>query len=1532
MSDDKPRKSTSENDPEDSQRPSTSETKPVAPFKRPQDLYPKPIVIKKEKPSPPRSSTESGDKTAPTHTKDFGTKASFKSDTQEACLFESFGETSQFEIANRAVTFVAKAGTENSKEIAFSTRDNQFETDSDSEGEMSSPRFVLDKENYETWIIRMKSLLVEKKLWLPLDTDFATADQAVKDKAAEGFAKIIKHCDDDAVRFLEANGNENSVIALKALENRKEGQGPISKVQIINEIAALKWTGGPLEDHIDKLQQKYRLLSRKGFDVPEIIQVSNLMCSVGDKFSGVFSSFITGDEDRMTFDKISRALLIEQCRQKVANDCQPLNASASLATQPRKSYSSRTKELRKQRGTCTFCKRVGHDIKECWLKDGRPQQRSQKKPNQKANSANIKAEESSGDDEPSSLYSHRAFHVSEVKRSTDADLRSIIKKKKQLRSVVVVPPHSSFGQAAYNGRCNDDDIEADIDNVSAASQSVLSIEFDESFELNKEHEIYSLSCINSPLINRKRLSDFIVDSGASIHMSYDKSLFVDFKQNQGRIKIANGVYIPILGYGTINLRIKTSEGPLLLKLSEVAYAPELHVNLISVYELNKAGHSLLFDKFTCKLKSGKKFVDIAFFNNNNYKVKEDKDSTGYLCLHDWHRRLAHRNLRDIKYLKNHGLHFTKCSCLDECEACIKGKSSEKPFRAETTVDRALDVISTDLCGPFRTRSLGGAYYFLTLTDAYTDFTTVKFLRQKSDAAGEIKNFVAFLKCQLGRTMKCLRSDGGLELRNSQLSTFLESNGIRQEFTTPYSPQSNGRAERKNRTLVDAARTLLISSQLPNFLWAEAIGNAVYTQNRIVRNGKSASPIELFFGKKARATFIEFGAPVYVNSIKPGRGKLDPHATEMKFLSVDEHSKGFRVWDGKRVILSRNVKQKLSPTVISFKPSITNHQLEDPMEDEIDHETITEPALESNEVQPNSSNLDKDKVENKRLDKALDGDVKSKTHSDETTLRRSERLKNKAKTSLAVLAFNDAVPKTVKQALSSPDAARWIEAMEEEIDIIKSLNTYELADLPSGRKPIGYKWIFTRKLDELGDLGFKARLVAQGFSQKFGQDYNEVFAPVVRPQTIRLLLSLAGKMNLLVNQFDVKSAFLNGELKEELYMKQPEGFAVGDQVWRLRKTLYGLKQAARSWNMLLTNCLMSTGFVQSDADECLFIKRTEKGISFLTCHVDDFLLASSEPETIVETAAHLRKSFQLKDLGPVKKFLGIEITRHPDGHFSLSQQHYIEDIAQQLQLLDCKAQKVPLDPGYYKLDDDKLLANIEFYRQVIGKLLYVSTNTRPDISASVCILAQRVAQPRELDLKEALRIVKYLVGTRQHKLHLNNDCAIQGLTVFSDANFGECRKDGKSNSGVICFVNGGAISWFARKQSYVAVSTCEAELYSVSEAVKEIIWLRKLIHELIGPIEQPTLLFNDNRATICKITNGNFMQRTKYVGVRYHFIADWIKRDIIDLQHCATEYNVADLLTKPLNGVKITTLRSFAGLLTTNHQPSAATTSFPMKFN
>ena len=685
---------------------------------------------------------------------------------------------------------------------------------------------------------------------------------------------------------------------------------------------------------------------------------------------------------------------------------------------------------------------------------------------------------------------------------------------------------------------------------------------------------------------------------------------------------------------------------------------------------------------------------------------------------------------------------------------------------------------------------------------------------------------------------------------------------------PYCPEQNGISERKNRTLNDAMRTLMHTSSLPPSLWQEAIMNAVYTQNRIVRKDEILAPIELFFNSRiSKPFFMEFGNPVFVTTIQSTRSKLSPHATVMKFLSVDNTHKGFRLWDGSKIVINRNIRPKTNLN-IEFNESrhlISSHK-------------------EAPEVVP--------------------------------TLRRSERLKEKTNSNTALsLNLSDplAEPRTFNQALKCVEKDDWLVAMNNELEALKQTGTYELVDLPSGREAIGCKWVYKKKSEPTGTR-FKARLVAQGFNQKFGEDYDEVFAPVVRSATTRLLLSIAGDRKLHLEQFDVKSAFLNGSLKETIYMKAPQGMET-NKVLLLKKSLYGLKQAAKSWNDMLISTLKSVGFSVSDFDDCLFIYEGDSSIEcYLIVHVDDMICACSNKEKLKVIVADLSKNFEIKSLGCPKQFLGLNVHFNANGTIGLCQQHFIAQFAEEFSLENVKPSKFPLQSGYYKIDCPDLLPENTQYRKIIGKLLYVATNTRPDIAASVSILAKRVSQPRRIDYTEALRVMKYLVTTQNLVLQLNNSDVDPQLTSYCDSDFAEDRKDYKSNSGFVCFVNGGAISWLCRKQSLTAQSTTEAEYYALVECLKETLWLRNILKSFNIHCKEPTQIATDSESCRHIIDNGQYASRTKYFGVKYQFIKDHVIRNEVVIRHVSSEDNIADLLTKPLNHVKLEKHRLAINLL------------------
>lgn len=1039
---------------------------------------------------------------------------------------------------------------------------------------------------------------------------------------------------------------------------------------------------------------------------------------------------------------------------------------------------------------------------------------------------------------------------------------------------------------------------------------------------NKEY-----SCI-SFLNKAMNCKKWIVDSGCTKHMTGIIEIFTNMKPHRCTVVVANGEEIEAHAIGEIFLKIDEEYS---LHLKNVLWVPDLNESLISVRQLTEEGYTLEFTKNETVLKSERGSFKLASKQMGQYRIELANmcTDTAELCIHDWHRKLAHRNLGDIRKLSKE-INIRKCDCSDDCEACLKGKMARYSFpqKAKPTKE-ILDCIVSDVCGPFQIESHQRKRYFLTFIDVYSGYTTVEFIREKGEVPDKAIEFLNFVNTQFKRYPKVFRTDRGSEYLNGKLRNYLKEKGIKTQCTVGYAPQQNGVAERKNRTLMEAARSMLIGSSLPKTFWAEAVNTACYVQNRMPGKRNESSPFETFFGEKPTLTNMHiFGNEAFVKVPDVKRNKLDDKAKLMKFLGYDNEAKGFRMLDENyKVVISRDVhflspkakttveaeterKDKNENTInkeseLSFfefpVKSSDDEEIFFDAESEIDHES------ESEEENNLNSNRNSD-----------DSHISSEDEAEEELPRRTTRSNaghppaRYADFELYAAKIQSKEPKTFKEAMESEDAEDWKRAMEEELMAIKNNETWELVDLPKGRKAIGCKWVFKNKEDENGNIvRRKTRLVAQGFSQKYGVDYDEVFAPVVRGATFRLLLSIAGVRNYQVKHYDVKTAFLNGRLEEEIFMKQPPGFKTGEQVYRLKKSLYGLKQAARVWNQTLNDSLISNGFTQNKTDKCLYTKTDNESVCHLLVHVDDLLVAYNDEKLAEEAMTQVGMCFELKDLGEVRHYLGINVERS-DGVFRISQEAYVDKIIKEAGLEDAKISRIPVDTGYFKQEGKLLPTNAE-YRQLIGMLLYLATHTRPDIAASISILSKRVESPRDNDLNEVRRIIRYLKGTRSLKLELNAPDENEELYAHSDSNWGEDGVDRKSTTGFIVSANQGTIAWMSRKQDIVALSSCEAEYVALTETTKELIWLIGVATDLGMKIKLPVTIHTDSQSCISMIANEKFSNRTKHIDVRYHFVRDQIANGRIQLKYCPTEENVADILTKPLGTVKTAKMRSLMRL-------------------
>jgi len=514
------------------------------------------------------------------------------------------------------------------------------------------------------------------------------------------------------------------------------------------------------------------------------------------------------------------------------------------------------------------------------------------------------------------------------------------------------------------------------------------------------------------------------------------------------------------------------------------------------------------------------------------------------------------------------------------------------------------------------------------------------------------------------------------------------------------------------------------------------------------------------------------------------------------------------------------------------------------------------------------------------------------------------------------------PEDYEEACQTTDANKWELAMKDEMKSLISNQTWELVELPMGKKALHNKWVYRVKENHDGSKRYKARLVVKGFQQKEGVDYTEIFAPVVKLNTIRSVLSIVASEELYLEQLDVKTAFLHGDLEEEIYMHQPEGFSEKGKdkmVCRLKKSLYGLKQAPRQWYRKFESFMHKEDFQKCNADHCCFFKRYKSSYIILLLYVDDMLVAGSDMNEIKNLKIQLSKEFDMKDLGTAKKILGMQITRDKQrGILQLSQAEYINCILQRFNMDKAKPVSTPL-ASHFRLSKDQspqteeekdFMAKIP-YASAIGSLMYAMVCTRPDIGHAVGVVSRFMANPGKAHWEAVKWILRYLRGTTEKCLYFGKgDIKVQG---YVDADFGGEMDHRRSTTGYIFIVGTTAVSWMSRIQKIVALSTTEAEYVAVTEASKELIWLQGLLTEL-GFIQEKSVLHSDSQSAIHLAKNSAFHSRTKHIDIRYHFIRSLLEDEVLTLKKIIGSKNPADMLTKVVTIDKLKLCSTSVGLL------------------
>lgn len=756
-----------------------------------------------------------------------------------------------------------------------------------------------------------------------------------------------------------------------------------------------------------------------------------------------------------------------------------------------------------------------------------------------------------------------------------------------------------------------------------------------------------------------------------------------------------------------------------------------------------------------------------------------------------------------------------------------------------------------------TPSIGGAKYYILFKDDASAFRTVMFIKHKSDSLDCFKEYNNLLKNKFGRTVKIFHTDNGTEFCNFEFQEYLLRQGIQHETTAPYTPEQNGRVERENRTVVESARSMLYTKDLPKCLWAEAVNTAVYILNTTPTTQiPNSTPFEIWHNKKPSMDHIRmFGSEAYTFIPKQNRTKLEPKAKRMILVGYDKDSTNYRLFDpiSKKVTISRNVTFNETADIELPRRNTVLVYLENDEDQKVQ---------QSRENQETNTQKTEEKLE-KLVEDAEELENKKRV------LRPRENINPPKRYEVNFVEAD--VPTTYTEAVNSPNSKHWKAAIVEELEALKQNDTWELVSLPPDKRCITSKWVFKIKRHPNGQIHrYRARLVARGFDQVAGIDYVETFAPTTRYDTIRVLLALAVSKNLKILQFDIKTAFLHGNLNEEVYMEVPEGVIESrNLVCRLKKALYGLKQASRCWNLKLDHFLQDLGFQQCQADRCVYVGRFENQMVLIAVYVDDGIVLAEDDKIIMRIINEIEQAFQVT-VGKLEYFLGMEIKRDEEnGSIFIHGTSYIDRLIKKFNMEDAKPKSIPADPNVIltynveKEEKDFQEENIP-YREAIGSLMFAALTTRPDIMYVTNLLSRFQTNYNRNHWKALKCIIRYLKETRDFGILYNKQHDSRQLIGYSDADYANDRDTRRSTTGYVFMMCGGPITWTCQRQKSVSLSTTEAEYIAGSNASRETVWLRQLLLEIGHEQTDATTLYIDNQSTIKLIQNPVFHKRSKHI--------------------------------------------------------------------
>lgn len=1026
---------------------------------------------------------------------------------------------------------------------------------------------------------------------------------------------------------------------------------------------------------------------------------------------------------------------------------------------------------------------------------------------------------------------------------------------------------------------------------------------------------------------------WFADSGATSHIVKDRANFANYRATPGAFIRGCGT-VPALGRGDVPIILNVDGKSHRATLRDAVHAPEMIYNLVSINRITQQGIRTITDSKSMQfLASDNKVCGIADADSGLYRMRLNPcggrinsatalgaNPSRLRTFADWHQIMGHapipllRSMHAKKVVT--GFKVDPDASQDGapgCSNCIAAKQITHPFpdKSDTEYTAPGQMIVSDVCGPMSVTSVGKARYFVTFTDLYSRFTFVKFLKEKSQVPKVWEDLVRLIENIAEIRIKCLRSDNGGEYTGQRIKDFCAGKGIKQEFSAPHSPSQNGISERVNRTVNERSLAQMVARNLPKFLWDESVAHAVYIKNRVLTSAikEPITPYERFFGDKPHIGHLyEFGSPCWMLDRSPDRSKLDKKSHECLFMGISGESKAYKVYDP----VSKTIKKSRDVVFLNENKPAISSELPSPPGLEGENAPHSEPEANSRAEAPPTPKIVEVPVAPAAAPPAPVPEPRRSPRGverlDYAKLNDPPIEDANAVVDYALMGSDVSDPKSYREAMKRSDAPKWQAAMDAEMAQLDKLGTYTKVTLPRDRKAISCTWVYRQKRNAAGEtLKYKARLVARGFSQRPGFDFDEdrLYALVVRLETLRILLVMAAMFDWEIDQVDVVGAYLNGTLKEEIYMTQPEGFNDdSDSVWKLIKSLYGLKQSGQVWNSKIDQFLKSIGFTQLKSDPCVYYIVRDGHILIVALYVDDMASMTDSKPLKAWFLGQLRAEFDITELGEAQTIIGLDLLRdRKKGTLRIEQKRYIRSIIAKHAAPEGRTVSTPLDPDVKLSRIDEMgeeLSHNREYQAAIGSLMYAALGSRPDIMFAVTALSQYSQKPRQAHWTAVKRVFKYLEGTADHGLTYaigsDPDLEVQG---YSDADWGADERDSKSITGYCYLIGGGAVTWSAKKQPSVARSTQQAEYQAYSAAAREALFIRSLLTELGFAPKAATTIFVDNRGAIELGKEPKFHARAKHIRISYHEVRDYIKMGDITIRYVPSAENTADILTKAL---------------------------------